>query len=176
MNNNLIGGVSDIKYVNLPVNIKSYVRIPKDYINNLELEYGSTYSFIISYGYPLTNKGIPYNPLKLTMVDTKGPLYIQNSVLKDTSISNGWTLDDYTLIYENVKGWKNTISVGKKGELVSYKEILYASIWALVTKSDLIRGIDANSIYETKRDTVVRIGVPGHDVINMSLAYYKTTA
>jgi hypothetical protein len=175
MENNLIGGVSDIKYVNLPVNIKNFVDIKKDYINDLELEYGSTYSFIISYGNPLTNRGVPYAPLKLTMIDIKGPLYIQNSVLKDTSIKNGWTLDDYTLIYENVKGWKNTISVGEKGELVNYKEILGASIWALVTKSDLIRGIDANNTYETERDTVVSLGVPGHNVINMSLAYYKTT-
>jgi hypothetical protein len=89
MENNLIGGVSDIKYVNLPVNIKNFVDIKKDYINDLELEYGSTYSFIISYGNPLTNRGVPYAPLKLTMIDIKGPLYIQNSVLKDTSIKNG---------------------------------------------------------------------------------------
>jgi hypothetical protein len=88
MLNSLIGGVSDIKYVNLPVSIKGYVDVPKDYINNLDLEYGSTYSFIISYGNPLTNKGMPYAPLKLTMIDIKGPLCVKNSILKDTS-SNG---------------------------------------------------------------------------------------
>jgi len=89
MLNDLIGGVSDIKYVNLPVSIKGFVDVPKDYINDLELEYGSTYSFIISYGNPLTNKGVPYAPLKLTMVDFKGLLYIKETILNNTSSSNG---------------------------------------------------------------------------------------
>jgi hypothetical protein len=85
MDNNLIGGVSNIKYVNLPVNIKNFVDIKKYYINDLELEYGSTYSFIISYGNPLTNKGVPYAPLNLTMVDSKGLIYLNNTIIKDTS-------------------------------------------------------------------------------------------
>jgi hypothetical protein len=89
MGNGLIGGVKNIKYVNLPVKINGYVDLKKNYINDLELEYGSTYSFIISYGNPLTNKGVPYTPLNLTMVDIKGPLSVKNSILKDTSSSDG---------------------------------------------------------------------------------------
>lgn len=174
-NNNLIGGVNNIKYVNLPVPIKEFVFSAKDFINDLELEYGSTYSFIISYGNPLTNRGVPYPPLKLTMVDTKGPFYINKCILKDTSSSDGWTLNDYTLIYDNGKGWKN-IACGEKGKILSYKDLLSTSIWAMVTKSDLMTGIYANNTYETGRDTVVGLGVPGNDVIIMSLAYYKTTA
>ncbi len=170
MLNDLIGGVSDIKYVNLPVSIKGFVDVPKDYINDLELEYGSTYSFIISYGNPLTNKGVPYAPLKLTMVDFKGLLYIKETILNNTSSSNGWTLDDYSLIYN--KGYS---ICGTKGEILSYKNLLHTSIWALVSRSDLIKGILVNRTYETGRDTVVSLGVPDYNVLNMSLAYYKSS-
>jgi hypothetical protein len=104
------------------------------------------------------------------MVDSKGPLYVKNSILKYTSSSDGWTLNDHTLIYD--KGYAVS---GKKGEILNYKNLLHNSIWVLVSKSDLIKGIMVNRTYETGRDTVISIGVPGHDVINMSLAYYITT-
>jgi hypothetical protein len=105
------------------------------------------------------------------MVDYKGPLYIKNSIIKDTSSLNGWTLNDYTLIYD-----KGYVVDGRKGKILSYKNLLHTSLWALVSKSDIIKGIDINRSYKTERNTVVNLDVPGYDVINMSLAYYKTTA
>lgn len=167
MLNSLIGNV---KYIDLPVSIKGYVDVSKDYLEDLELEYGSTYSFIISYGYPLTNKGVPYAPLTLTMVDVKGLLYIRNSTLKDTSSSDGWMLDDDTLTYD--KGYS---VCGRKGEILSYKELLHTNIWALVSRSDLVKGILANCTYDTGRGTVVSLGVPGYNILKMSLAYYKSS-
>lgn len=58
----------NIKIVNLSVRLCGFtVDIYKDFLKELNLEYGSTYSFIVSYGKPLTFKGVPYDPFKLTM-------------------------------------------------------------------------------------------------------------
>lgn len=67
---------NDIKCVNLSVSFVGFTTdISNGIINELNLEYGSTYSLVVSYGKPLKIKGLPYNPLKLTMENIKeGPI------------------------------------------------------------------------------------------------------
>jgi hypothetical protein len=74
--------MNNVKYVDLPVRLIGFCAdTSKDFIKDLNLEYGSSYSFIVSYGTPLTFKGLPYNPLNLTMEDIKeGPVTIKSSI------------------------------------------------------------------------------------------------
>jgi hypothetical protein len=47
----------------------------------LDLVHGSTYSFVVSYGVPLTFKGVPFDPITLTVLDVKeGPVTIKSSI------------------------------------------------------------------------------------------------
>jgi hypothetical protein len=108
---------NNIKNVDLSVYLNSFcVDISKDFIQELNLEYGSTYSFIVSYGKPLTFKGVPYNPLKLTMEDIKeGPITIKSSIFYCRNLPLSY------------KG-NGTTSFGMKGKVVKYEELLYTSM------------------------------------------------
>ena len=163
----------DFKYVNLPVKIVGpYTDISKDFIKELNLEYNSTYSFIVSYATPLTFKGVAYNPLKLTIEDIKeGPVHIKSSIFYS-----------YDLPHFMNNG---TTSCGLPGKVVKYEQILHTCIWGLVSRSDIVKGIIKNrkfkvsekntSIFPGEGPTFIFPGVPGYDVLNMSLACSKTT-
>lgn len=166
----------NVKYVDLSVHLNSFcVDISKDFIKELNLEYGSTYSFLVSYGKPLSFKGLAYNSLKLTMEDIKeGPLTIKSSIFYSRNLP---------LSYKS----NGMISFGMKGKVIKYEELLYMCIWSLVSRSDIVKGIIENrhyrvsdnntSIFGGKKDepTFITPNVPGHDVINMSLACCKIT-
>jgi hypothetical protein len=64
--------MNNVKYVDLPVRLIGFCAdTSKDFIKDLNLEYGT----------PLTFKGLPYNPLNLTMEDIKeGPVTIKSSI------------------------------------------------------------------------------------------------
>lgn len=98
------------KCVDLSVYLKSFcVDISKDFIKELDLEYGLTYFFIVSYGKPLTFKGLPYNPLKLTMEDIKeGPITIKSSIFYSCNLPLSYKGNGIT-------------SLGKKGQVVKYE-------------------------------------------------------
>jgi hypothetical protein len=108
---------NDIKYVNLSVSFLAFTTdISKDFIKELKLEYGLTYSFVVSYGKPLTFKGVPYNPFKLTMEDIKeGPVTIKSSIFYSSELPLTF------------KG-NGTTSFGMKGKVVKYEELLFTCI------------------------------------------------
>jgi hypothetical protein len=168
--------------VDLSVRLVAFtVDISKDYIQELDIEYGSTYSFIVSYGIPLTFKGVPYNPLELKIENIKeGPITLKSSIFYNSN----FPLDDES---------NGTVRLGYNGKEVKYEEILYTAIWGLVSKSDLLKGIMINRRYRVSdnntsifRDmddngndenapTFITPGVPGYDTMKMSLACYKIT-
>lgn len=165
---------NDFKSVNLPVKIVGYcVDISKDFIKELNLEYDSTYSFIVSYETTvLSFKGVPYNPIKLTIKDVKeGPVHIKSSIFYSYKLPS--FMND------------GTTSCGLPGKAVKYEEILHTCIWGLVSRSDIVKGIIENrkfkisekntSIFPGEGPTFIYPGVPGYDVINMSLACSKST-
>jgi hypothetical protein len=108
---------NNIKYVNLSVSFVGFTTdISKDFIKELKLESGSTYSFVVSYGKPLTFKGVPYNPFKLTMEDIKeGPIRIKSSIFY------------FSELPLSHKG-NGTTWCGMKGKVVKYEELLYTCI------------------------------------------------
>jgi len=109
--------LNNIKIVDLPVRLVSFtVDIPKDFIKKLDLEYGSTYSFIVSYGIPLTFKGVPYNPLELKIENKKeGPITIKSHIFYCSEIPLSW-------------GKNSQTSLGFKGKEVKYEDILHTCI------------------------------------------------
>jgi len=143
-----------MKHVKMAVTFRfGSVDISKDFLKKLKLEYGSTYSFGLSYGKPLTFKNVPYKPFKLIMKNVqKGPVIITGNAF------NNYEFPFLDLI--------NDINIGEEGEVVKYKYILYTCIWYLVFESDIIQGIIRNSqriegvkIYSDSfvRDSVYRV-------------------
>jgi hypothetical protein len=106
------------KIVNLPVRLSGFtVDISKDFIKELDLEYGFTYSFIVSYGKPLTFKGVPYDPFKLTMEDIKGNFVtIKSHIFYNSNIP----------VSESSRNGK--IYAYGKGGVLKYDELLYTCI------------------------------------------------
>ncbi len=156
---------NNVKYVNLSVQLNGCCAdITEDFIKELDLEYGSTYSFLVSNGLPLSFQGIPYKPLKLTMEDKEGPIIIKSPIFYMRNLPLSYKSNGMTTI-----GWK-------KGKVVKYERILHTCIWGLVSKSDIIKGIIENRHYRASDNpSFIVPNVTGHDVINMTLACSKIT-
>jgi hypothetical protein len=107
---------NNYKCINLPVKFTGpFVDFSKDFIKELNLEYGSTYSFMISYGVPLTFKGVPYNPLTLTINNAEeGPVKIKSSIFYSYQLSDARN--------------KCSTSCGSRGKVVKYEDILHTCI------------------------------------------------
>lgn len=160
-----------IQCVNLVVSFcRFYMNISDDFFKELKLESGSTYSFVVSDGKPLTFKNVPYKPFKLTMENiNEGPVIIKSSVFYNSELP----LSDWN---------NNTLSIGEKGKVVKYKDLLYTCIWSLVFRSDIIQGNLKNRQYiETEggtyypKSSIIYPNDRTNDVINMSLACTKIT-
>ena len=153
---------NNVKYVNLTVQLNAFcVDIPKDYIKELYLEYGSTYSFLVSNGLPLSFQGVPYKPLNLTMEDKVGPINLKSPIF-------------YKADYSLSDTYNGIITID--GKLVKYEEMLHTCIWALVSRSDIIEGIIENRRFRVNDiPNYIWSNIPGYDVINMTLACSKIT-
>jgi len=93
-----------------------HVDISKDFLKELKLESGSTYSFGVSDGKPLTFKNVSYKPFKLIMENVqKGPV-----------IFKGNAFNNYEFPFLDL--FVNDISIGEEGEVVKYTDILYICI------------------------------------------------
>jgi hypothetical protein len=176
MNNNNL----NIKIVNLSVRLCGFtVDISKDFLKELDLEYGSTYSFIVSYGKPLTFKAVPYDPFKLTMEDIKVKdrcVPIKSHIFYNSNIP----------LSESSRNGK-IYAYGKDGVL-KYDELLHTCIWGLVSRSDIVKGILENRTYRVSDNntsffidddenvpTFRTPNVPGYDNMDMSIACCKIT-
>jgi hypothetical protein len=109
--------LNNIKNIDLAVGLVAFtVDFSKDFFQELDLEYGSTYSFKVSYGVPLTFKGVPYNPLELKIENKKeGPITIKSPIFYNSNFS----LDDES---------NGTVRLGYNGKEVKYEDILHTCI------------------------------------------------
>jgi hypothetical protein len=149
----------EFKFVDLPLPIGGLLDLSIDSpYENMKLELGSTYYFIVYYmDKPLTKKGVPYSPVKLTILDIKGSSDNKDSI----HASEESSIDlDYLLGYL-VKG-NNTLTS---------KVILSIVISDMVYNSDLIRDILDNDYKNCLNPEGVSIN--RNYVLNLSLAYYK---
>jgi len=140
-----------------------HVDISKDFLKELKLESGSTYSFGVSDGKPLTFKNVSYKPFKLIMENVKkGPV-----------IFKGNAFNNYEFPFLDL--FVNDISIGEEGEVVKYTDILYICIWSLVYQSDIIQGNIRNrqniEYAEVYSDSYLKD--PVYDVLNISLTCTK---
>lgn len=132
----------------------------------MELQYGSTYYFAVYYfNNPLTRNGVPYNPIKLSILDINNYSDIENSVhLSELT-------HDYFSHESLIKCWDNKYPI-------TNRVILEGGIKNMVFHSDLIKDIIDND-YEKHIGSIdclkpESVGVTRKYVLNLTVAYYKT--
>jgi hypothetical protein len=139
---------------------------------SMELELESSYYLNVYYcNNPLTKNGVPYNPVKLTILDIKEVKDIFKSVYDGVQVQ---TYDHFCL--------GSLIHQFKAGEPITSKVLLDCAISNMVLESDLIDNIVENDYakhvgtidcldYEGPRE----IGVTRNYVLNLSLVYLKAS-
>ena len=165
--NNFIG-LNDIKYLDLPLPIGGYLDVSIDSLyDKMELQLGSTYYFAVYYfNNPLTNKGVPYNPLKLSILNINNSSDIENSIHL-SELTHDYFCHESLLIQF------------KRNFCITNKVILNVGISNLVLYSDLIKDIVDND-YKKSIGSIdclkpKDVGVTRNYVLNLTLVYFKAT-
>jgi hypothetical protein len=160
-------GLNDIKYVDLPIPIGGYLHLSIDSLyEKMELQFGCTYFFTVYYfNNPLTKNGVPYNPIKLSILDIKNSSDIENSVHL-SELTHDYFCHESLLIQ-----FKNK-------EPITNKVIFNLGISNMVFHSDLIKDIIDND-YKKHIGSIdclkpQSVGVTRNYVLNLTLVYFKT--
>lgn len=160
-----------IKYIDMPLPIGGFIDVPIDSLyDKLLLELGSIYYFNVYYcNNPLTKNGVPYNPVKLRILDIKDPIDIIRSVYESEQTH------DYICVDSLIKQLKNNFL------RITSKVILDCAITNMVNKSDLIKDIRDKDYAKyigtldcLENEGPKKEGVTRHYVLNLTLAYFKT--
>ena len=164
-------GLNDIKYVDMPLPIAGFLDVPIDSLyDKLILELGSTYYFNVYYcNNPLTLNGVPYNPAKLRILDIQNIIDLRRSVYENIKTHEHFCVDSL------IKQFKN-------GVPMTSKVLLDCAISNMVMKSDLIGDIVDNDYAKyigtldcLENEGPKKVGVTRHYVLNLTLAYFKST-
>jgi hypothetical protein len=163
--------LTDTKFANLPLAIGGCIDIEgtvRDTYDTLELVQGHTYYFSVYHNdKPLTRKGVPYKPVKLTIVDIKGVCDIFLAINNDQFTYDYHEIDNLIKFQGDLKGRFR----------ITTRHILCSVIRNMFMYSDLIQNtvenhyVKAIETYDCVEPTIV--GVTHLYILNLTLVYAR---
>jgi len=165
--------LNTIKYLDLPIPVGesfslSCTRSIEKLLDDLRLELGSTYYFTVYYmGNPLTERDVPFNPIKYNVLDIKWGF----TDIKNWEYYSQLAVTDSTL--------ESLLNIYKGRPLAFNKSILSSAIDHMIFSSDLIKDVVNNDLQHHVGSidylNVKSVGVTCNYVLNLTLVYYKTS-